>query len=61
MQNILIVEDDMDIQELLREFLKEAGYDVMAASDGIEAMDLFAKNKFDLILLDIMQIGRAHV
>lgn len=54
MQRILIVEDDMDIQELLREFLKEAGYDVMAASDGIEAMDLFAKNKFDLILLDIM-------
>ena len=54
MQNILIVEDDMDIQELLREFLKEAGYEVMAASDGIEAMDLFAKNKFDLILLDIM-------
>ena len=54
MQNILIVEDDMDIQELLLEFLKEAGYEVMAASDGIEAMDLFAKNKFDLILLDIM-------
>lgn len=54
MQNILVVEDDMDIQELLREFLKEAGYDVMTASDGIEAMDLFAKNKFDLILLDIM-------
>lgn len=54
MQNILIVEDDMDIQELLREFLKEAGYEVMAANDGIEAMELFAKNKFDLILLDIM-------
>lgn len=54
MQNILIVEDDMDIQELLREFLKEAGYEVMAANDGIEAMELFVKNKFDLILLDIM-------
>ncbi len=54
MQNILIVEDDMDIQELLREFLKEAGYEVASASDGIEAMELFAKNKFDLILLDIM-------
>lgn len=54
MQNILIVEDDMDIQELLREFLKEAGYEVTSASDGIEAMDLFAKNKYDLILLDIM-------
>ena len=54
MQNILIVEDDMDIQELLWEFLKEAGYEVMTAGDGIEAMDLFAKNKYDLILLDIM-------
>lgn len=54
MQHILIVEDDMDIQELLREFLKEAGYEVMCAGDGIEAMDLFAQNKFDLILLDIM-------
>ena len=54
MQNILIVEDDMDIQELLREFLKEAGYEVTSASDGIEAMDMFAKNKYDLILLDIM-------
>ena len=54
MQNILIVEDDMDIQELLREFLKEAGYEVMVASDGVEAMDLFAKNQYDLILLDIM-------
>ena len=54
MQNILIVEDDLDIQELLREFLKEAGYEMMTASDGIEAMELFAKNKYDLILLDIM-------
>lgn len=54
MQNILIVEDDLDIQELLREFLKETGYEVMTASDGIEAMELFAKNKYDLILLDIM-------
>lgn len=54
MQNILIVEDDLDIQELLREFLKEAGYEVMTASDGIEAMELFAKNTYDLILLDIM-------
>ncbi len=54
MQTILIVEDDPDIQELLREFLKEAGYAVTSASDGMEAMDLFAKKKYDLILLDIM-------
>lgn len=54
MQSILIVEDDMDIQELLREVLKEVGYEVDGASDGIEAMALFAKAGYDLILLDIM-------
>lgn len=54
MQNILVVEDDQDIQELLWEVLKEAGYAVMAANDGMEAMDLFAKGSYDLILLDVM-------
>ena len=54
MQRILVVEDDFDIQELLQNFIQEAGYEVMTASDGIEAMDMFAKNKYDLILLDIM-------
>lgn len=54
MQSILVVEDDMDIQELLREFLKEAGYAVSVAGDGVEAMEFFGKNKYNLILLDIM-------
>ena len=54
MQNILVVEDDQDIQELLREFLREAGYAVTVAGDGVEAIDLFAKKQYDLILLDIM-------
>lgn len=53
-QNILVVEDDQDIQELLREFLREAGYAVTVAGDGVEAIDLFAKKQYDLILLDIM-------
>ena len=54
MQSILVVEDDQDIQELLREFLGEAGYDVTAAGDGVEAMERFAEKKYDLILLDIL-------
>lgn len=54
MQNILVVEDDQDIQELLQEFLREAGYAVTVAGDGVEAIDLFAKKQYDLILLDIM-------
>lgn len=54
MPKIMVVEDDFDIQELLENFLREAGYDVMTADDGVEAMSLFMGNKFDLILLDLM-------
>ena len=54
MHNILIVEDDKDIQETLEFFLKDNGYMTDKASNGIEAIDKFETNKFDLILLDIM-------
>ena len=54
MQHILIVEDDLDIQNLLRIFLQEVGYEIMIASDGMEAIALFSSAHFDLILLDIM-------
>lgn len=54
MQHILIVEDDPDIQELLKNFLLEAGYTVTLAGDGAEAIALFSGTHFDLILLDIM-------
>ena len=52
--NILIVEDDIAIQDLLHDFLIDAGYTVTLARDGVEAVDLFMKETFDLILLDIM-------
>lgn len=54
MQKILVVEDDFDIQELLQNFLQETGYEVVIASDGIEAVDVFSDKQFDLILLDVM-------
>lgn len=54
MKRILVVEDDMDIQELLQNFLEEAGYVVVLASDGVEAIALFQKEIYDLVLLDIM-------
>lgn len=54
MQHILIVEDDLDIQNLLRNFLREVGYETTIASDGMEALALFSSTHFDLILLDIM-------
>ena len=51
---ILIVEDEEDIQELLKFFLEDNDYQTMIASDGIEAIDTFHRFQPDMILLDIM-------
>lgn len=54
MNKILVVEDDLDIQELLQNSLQESGYDITVANDGLEAINLFSDDDFDLILLDIL-------
>lgn len=54
MQRILVVEDDGDIQELLKNFLEEAGYAIALVGDGMEALSLFSASRFDLVLLDVM-------
>ncbi|PEJ04129.1 response regulator transcription factor [Bacillus toyonensis] len=52
--HILVVEDDQEIQELIKQFLMTQQYKVIVASDGLEGMKLFNKQSFDLILLDVM-------
>lgn len=54
MKKLLIVEDEPDIQELLETYLHDAGYETTIAGDGVEALAKFQKDKFDLILLDLM-------
>ena len=54
MQRILVVEDDLDIQELLKNFLQEVGYEIRLASDGVDALSVFSASQFDLVLLDVM-------
>ena len=54
MKRILIVEDELDIEELLAAYLRDAGYEVALAGDGVEAMRLFQSETFDLVLLDLM-------
>ena len=54
MKTILIVEDETDIQELLRAYLEDAGYQTTAAGDGVTALALFNAQHFDLVLLDLM-------
>ena len=54
MKRILVVEDEKDIQNIIKAFLENAGYKVETADDGLEGINIIQKNKFDLILLDIM-------
>ena len=54
---ILIVEDDPDINKLLAKILAEDGYQIKQAFSGTEALMLLNKEKFDLLVLDLMLPG----
>jgi CheY-like chemotaxis protein len=53
MKRILVVDDEDSIRLLLRDELTEAGYEVITASNGEEALALIEQSKPDLITLDI--------
>ena len=54
MVKILVVEDEYDIRELLQNYLENEGYQVVTASDGEQAIEVFRSSHVDLILLDIL-------
>ncbi|MEK5486566.1 MULTISPECIES: response regulator transcription factor [Lysinibacillus] len=51
---ILVIEDDLEIQELIKQFLKTQNYTLAVASDGVEGIKKLNTQPFDLILLDVM-------
>ncbi len=53
-QNILLIEDDREIQSTLVRVLEAAGYDVMAASNGVEGRRLADSQNPDLVITDMM-------
>ncbi len=52
-QKILIVEDELDIMKLVRAYLQKAGYLVVTATDGQEALAVFRHESPNLIMLDL--------
>jgi DNA-binding response OmpR family regulator len=54
---ILLVEDEAVLAGMLNKGLKEAGYEVTVAPDGLIGHDMAVKNQFDLMILDIMLPG----
>ena len=53
-KTILVVDDEKDIREIIEIYLINEGYNIVLASDGIEALEKLKKEKIDLIILDIM-------
>ncbi len=51
---LLIVDDDTNIQRLYKEELEEEGYDITVAATGTDALELFQKEDFDIVTLDIL-------
>ena len=57
MKTILVVEDDTDIHNLIKEILQNEKYNVIDSYSGTEALMHIEKDKIDLILLDLMLPG----
>ncbi len=53
-ETILVVEDNEEVRNLTKEMLKVLGYNIIAANNGLEGIEIFIKNKdsIDLIILD---------
>ncbi|HAH08048.1 MAG TPA: hypothetical protein DCM05_16245 [Elusimicrobia bacterium] len=53
MRTVLVADDDAMFRELVTEILKQGGYKVAAAEDGLAAWNLMQKQKVDLAVLDL--------
>ncbi len=56
-QRILVVDDEQTVRDFLQKALENAGYDVITASDGREALDKVSQFDISLVLLDIIMPG----
>ncbi|QGU96172.1 response regulator [Clostridium bovifaecis] len=54
MKKVLIVEDDLSIAELQKDYLELAGFEVTICTDGVQGLNTIKENEFNLIILDIM-------
>lgn len=54
MKRILIVEDDLSIAELQKDYLELSGFEVSVCTDGVQGLNTIKEKEFDLIILDIM-------
>jgi len=58
---ILIVDDEPIVRESIKDWLEDAGYEVMTAESGEEALDLVGKQDFCVMVLDIRLPGKTGI
>jgi DNA-binding response OmpR family regulator len=54
MARILIVDDEIEIREVLKDMLQEEGFDVLEASNGEEAYSMYKQHDIDVVILDLI-------
>ena len=54
MSKILVVDDEVKIREVIKEFAEYEGHEVFEAGDGMEAVEMCRKNTYDVIVMDVM-------
>ena len=54
---ILVIEDEANIVQVIRLYLEQAGYTLLSANDGITGLELHARERPDLVILDLMLPG----
>ncbi|ENQ3107907.1 DNA-binding response regulator, OmpR family, contains REC and winged-helix (wHTH) domain [Bacillus sp. 491mf] len=53
-KTVLLVEDERRLREIVSDYFRNEGFEVIEAEDGKQALELFAEHSVDLIILDIM-------
>lgn len=53
-KKILLIDDEPEILEICRDYLKASGYDVVTAKDGLQGLNIARRDKPDLIVTDVM-------
>ncbi|MFW6250206.1 MAG: sigma-54-dependent transcriptional regulator [Alkalispirochaetaceae bacterium] len=61
MKRILVVDDEAGIREVLDEILRDEGYEVLVAGDGLEALKIVEEHPIDLVLLDVWLPGKGGI
>ncbi|TBL76287.1 response regulator transcription factor [Paenibacillus thalictri] len=54
MNTVLVVDDDSEIRDVIQVYLRNEGYRVLEAANGVEALDVLQSNAVQLIILDVM-------